>query len=228
MWINTMLYNINNDKDNIKFICSGLNKEVIVYDIDSKKSAVVTPDEIYEIYKFMPISYDDNFSTAEHYSNIGKAIAYARLKEIEVPDVKKGAEFKRLKIGDKYWRVSIVPPNGADATTETERGYGANRGHYNSNNYFHTQERAKEVANKINFLLKLERLHDIFCPNYVPDFENVDAKYMVSLDCKKRYIVSSCYGDETQSTVYFPTKEIAYNVCDILNEELNKNECERE
>ena len=34
------------------------------------------------------------------------------------------------------------------------------------NNCFKTEKRAKEVLDKIKFLLKLERLHDIYCPDY--------------------------------------------------------------
>ena len=43
---------------------------------------------------------------------------------------------------------------------------------FENNNYFLTKERAEEVADKIKFLLKLERLHDIYCPDYKPNWNN--------------------------------------------------------
>ena len=52
----------------------------------------------------------------------------------------------------------------------------------NSNNCFRTKERADEVAKKIRMLLKLERYHDMFCPDYVPDWKNNQRKYCIILN----------------------------------------------
>lgn len=93
---------------------------------------------------------------------------------------------------------------------------------YKNNCYFHTEERAQEVANKINLLLRLERLHDTFCPNYVPDWNDKDkVKYYVF---KNEFVSISIWDIGYVSTsdisdVYFPTEEIAKKVCDILNAE---------
>lgn len=98
---------------------------------------------------------------------------------------------------------------------------------FKGNNYFHTEERAQEVADKINLLLKLERLHDTFCPDYVPDWNDKDeVKYYVF---KNEFISISRWdigyvSSSDISDVYFPTEEIAQKVCDILNaEERNKD-----
>lgn len=97
------------------------------------------------------------------------------------------------------------------------------RARVDRNNCFKTEERAKEVIDKINFLLRLERLHDIYCPDYKPDW---DDKYT------KRYFIFEnnlgtqsiwAYGINTVTRnpheIYFPTEEIAQKVCDILNKE---------
>ena len=93
---------------------------------------------------------------------------------------------------------------------------------FKGNNYFHTEERAQEVADKINFLLKLERLHDIYCPDYVPDWKNQDEpKYFVCYDNQEKYYaISSCNVVGHKSDVFFATIEIARKVRDILNTEL--------
>lgn len=88
------------------------------------------------------------------------------------------------------------------------------------NNCFKTKERAEEVADKIKFLLKLERLHDIYCPNYKPNWDSLDKKYFVwySHDWH-RYICSECTRSESAQLTYFPTAAIVQKVCDILNKE---------
>ena len=93
---------------------------------------------------------------------------------------------------------------------------------FKGNNYFHTEERAQEVADKINLLLKLERLHDIYCPDYVPDWKNQDEpKYFVCYDNQEKYYaISSCNVVGHKSDVFFATIEIARKVRDILNTEL--------
>lgn len=93
---------------------------------------------------------------------------------------------------------------------------------FKGNNYFHTEQRAQEVVDKINLLLKLERLHDTFCPDYVPNWNDKDkVKYYVF---KNEFISISIWDIGYVSTsdisdVYFPTEEIAQKVCDILNAE---------
>ena len=94
-----------------------------------------------------------------------------------------------------------------------------------SNNCFPTKERAEEVAKKIRMLLKLERYHDMFCPDYVPDWSSDDAKFIVDYDegekqwgCDRIFLIR----DATQ--VYFDSKETAKKVCDLLNGEDEENE----
>lgn len=102
---------------------------------------------------------------------------------------------------------------------------------FKGNNYFHTEERAQEVADKINLLLKLERMYDTFCPDFVPDWNNYnERKFVVNVVYKgKGYsnkgelVASHTIGTKNFAEVYFPTLEIAQKVCDILNAERNED-----
>ncbi len=90
------------------------------------------------------------------------------------------------------------------------------------NNCFKTEKRAKEVLDKINALLKLERLHDTYCPDYKPDWVRADDKHYALYDKQNnKYVCASTIGWSEATTVFFPTEEIAQKVCDILNKELN-------
>ena len=94
---------------------------------------------------------------------------------------------------------------------------------YNHNNYFHTKKRAREVADKINLLLKLERLYDTFCPDYVPNWSDGCLKHSVYFNVARgRYACSWTTNSKDEVYVYFPTEEIAQKVCDILNAERNE------
>lgn len=94
---------------------------------------------------------------------------------------------------------------------------------YNENNYFHSAARAMEVLEKFKMLLKLERLHDIYCPDYVPDWNSGNWKYSVFYhNTVERYKVEGAATFEDKTKVYFPTEEIAQKICDILNAEQEK------
>ena len=130
-------------------------------------------------------------------------------------------KFERVEFGHNYYYVASYS-EGIKVCKESEDHTSTDNGFYDSNNYFYTKERAQEVADKINLLLKLERLHDTFCQDYVPDWNDKDkVKYYVF---KNKFISISRWDIGYVSTsdisdVYFPTEEIAKKVCDILNAE---------
>lgn len=131
-------------------------------------------------------------------------------------------KFERVKEGECYSRIAIESC-GVCAIKERDIGIGMDLRRFERNNYFHTHERAQEVVDKINFLLKLERLHDTFCPDYVPDWNDNEYKYFVFYDNRsKRYIVDVSGSREYKTDVLFATAEIAQKVCDILNTELEE------
>ena len=75
-------------------------------------------------------------------------------------------KFERVDRFESYWALTF----NACAYPSQRIDHGVrsvdDNDNFGSNNYFKTEERAQEVANKINFLLRLERLHDTFCPDY--------------------------------------------------------------
>lgn len=146
-----------------------------------------------------------------------------RIKQLEAVvgkiEVESEPKFKRVAQGEQYYHIEV----GLDACvcplSDIDIYY--NKMCYENNNYFHTEERAQEVADKIRFLLKLERLHDIYCPDYKPDWNSTEYKHSVYFDhSRRKYSWDSFAYSEYAGAVYFPTKEIAQKVCDILNKEL--------
>lgn len=135
------------------------------------------------------------------------------------------AKFERVPDGKPYYTLLAI--NGAFVDNRTEEGHWQiDDDRFNHNNYFKTPERTQEVADKINFLLKLERLHDTFCPDYVPNWNNSrESKFAVYYNCfRKRYDIQVYNDMRHEQQVYFPTEEIVKKVCDILNKERENNE----
>lgn len=97
---------------------------------------------------------------------------------------------------------------------------------YRIGNYFHTRERAEEVAEKIRMLLKLERLHDVLCPDHVPDWgHSYKEKYYVYYNYNHEVYMCDYARVYKHNDVYFPTEEVAQKVCDMLNAEMDDKKC---
>jgi len=137
-------------------------------------------------------------------------------------------KFERMHQTKSYWRLAFDNAFGCGAWVlkQVERGWYDfnNMTDFKGNNYFHTEKRAQEVADKINFLLKLERLHDIYCPDYVPDWNDFFAcKWYVWMNTDDRlYCCTRTASAKDPCGVYFHSEEIAQKVCDILNAELEE------
>lgn len=139
--------------------------------------------------------------------------------KIELAEQDDEPKFERREGKLYYW---VSTNNGkAERVASTDDAGRYDKPWYDNNNYFYTAERAQEVADKINFLLKLERYHDTFCPDYVPNFDDFSTfKHMIIYDhdiqmYRTMYYNSSEYGTQ----VYFPSEGIAQKVCNILNKE---------
>ena len=190
-------------KDKQAIAYSGCSDVVIVYDTTAVKSAIA------KCYPQDTFDYDT-----------GVAIAYARLKGIEIPKVEEEPEFKRVGNGQEYYCIGKFNTARFGAVYTLETDHFLDKASFENNNYFHTRKRAEEVADKINLLLKLERLHDTYCPDYVPDWQDNARKYYVFYGTKdSTYYVGGCLTVDRKPCVYFPTTEIAQKVCDILNGE---------
>ena len=131
-------------------------------------------------------------------------------------------KFERVEFGERYYGVCVN--SEVDSRIYNEVGNMRDGAHFRNNNYFHTKERAEEIVDKINLLLKLERLHDTFCPNYMPDFNDEDAtKWYLFVSVRdKKWHWEICHACVNDMLVYFSSAEIAQKVCDILNAELKE------
>lgn len=127
---------------------------------------------------------------------------------------------------EKYYFVDFYT-RGCNLNVKPDVYVGAlaDRARVDQNNCFKTEERAEEILNKIKFLLKLERLHDIYCPDYKPNWNRESLKYYVAYDTSKEKWYSCCIRVmEDAVQVYFPAQDIAQKVCDILNREEQNSE----
>lgn len=200
-WVKKTYRDFQKDKQAIAY--SGCSDVVIVYDTTAVKSAIA------KCYPQDTFDYDT-----------GVAIAYARLKGIEIPKVEEEPEFKRVGNGQEYYCIGKFNTARFGAVYTLETDHFLDKASFENNNYFHTRKRAEEVADKINLLLKLERLHDTYCPDYVSDWQDNARKYYVFYGTKdSTYYVGGCLAVDRKPCVYFPTTEIAQKVCDILNGE---------
>lgn len=92
---------------------------------------------------------------------------------------------------------------------------------YSYGNCFKTQQRAEQVSEKFRMLLKLEQYHDMFCPDYVPDWDNyLDKKFYVCYDHRdKSWKYDYSFNRASYSQVYFDSFETVQKVCELLNTE---------
>ena len=91
-------------------------------------------------------------------------------------------------------------------------------------NYFRTKERAEQAAKKMRLLLRLEQLHDMLCPDYVPDWENYGQKFLVYFNhAENRWHIGASNAFELRCATYFDTEENAEKAAEILNKELEES-----
>ena len=93
--------------------------------------------------------------------------------------------------------------------------------YYDNWNYFLSEVNASNFLNTLNELKKLQHYHDIYCPEYVPDWNNKNKEkwYIIFDESPKKY----CYGyvlSFHKTTIYFDSKETVKKICDELNKNL--------
>lgn len=92
-------------------------------------------------------------------------------------------------------------------------------------NCFPTEARAEQVAEKMRLLLRLEQLHDMLCPDYVPDWSNEEEhKFYLFYDRKTgnwKYTYWSAFDFRVGE--YFDTEKNAEKAAEILNKELEES-----
>lgn len=119
--------------------------------------------------------------------------------------------------GEKYFTIE----NGVDAVQYIYFGDDIDESNIPSGNCFPTRERAEQVANKMRLLLRLEQLHDMICPDYVPDWEDSEAKFYVYFShIQNNWSVSCSTAWWYPCMVVFDTEKNAQKAAEILNKEL--------
>lgn len=154
-----------------------------------------------------------------------KAEFLEKLEELqkEAEAQKKQEEFEPWKpqAGEKYFLV------GNDFLSHSFCNLNDEVDSYNFEigNCFPTEKRTEKVAEKMRLLLRLEQLHDMICPDYVPDYEDDDVKSHVYFDHSlDRYDISYSTRQENPCMVAFDTKKNALKAAEILNKELEESE----
>ena len=129
------------------------------------------------------------------------------------------SKFEIVK-GEEYYYIDFLS-SGLNMVVQKDQYLGGfEKARVDQNNCFKTKERAKEVFDKIKLLLELERFKSIYCPNDFPDWENLEKHYykVYFNHCKRKWENTFDFSNEDMTAVYFPTKEIAQKVCEVLNE----------
>ena len=142
-----------------------------------------------------------------------------KIKKLEAE--KEEPAFERVEEGKKYYAVAFESYEGFFIKEYIEENMRFDKTMFKNNNYFLARERAEEVADKINFLLKLERLHDIYCPDYKPDWnDDATTKWYVVFNSDQKVYTSYWTNFIDDKRSHFDSEETAEKVCEILNKEL--------
>ncbi len=139
----------------------------------------------------------------------------------KLEELKKEAEMQKKqeewKFGEKYFYISQSGRVICEMFTEHRTDIARK----NFGNFFRTRERAEQVAEKMRLLLRLEQLHDMLCPDYVPDYKGDETKYHLYFShVQGKYEVSCSTSWENPCMVVFDTEKNAQKAAEILNKEL--------
>lgn len=125
------------------------------------------------------------------------------------------------EIGDSYFYIS----SNFEAMNKVRRTTSFETDRISNGNCFRTKKRAEQAAKKMRLLLQLEQLHDMLCPDYVPDWKDDRLKFYVYFDHEQGSlnITASSFCDAL-SLVTFETRENAEKAAEILNKEIKNYE----
>ena len=142
-------------------------------------------------------------------------------KEAEAQKKQKELEPWKPVLGEDYFFINEGFATGRFVYNDDCEDYEVIK----AGNCFSTEERAEQVAKKMRLLLRLEQLHDLLCPDYVPDYEDDDeVKSHVYFDHSlDRYDISYSTRRENPCMVAFDTKKNALKAAEILNKELEES-----
>lgn len=121
--------------------------------------------------------------------------------------------------GKEYFAIE----NGGDVVRYIYIGDDIDESCILSSNYFPTKARAEQVAEKMRQLLRLEQLHDMLCPAYVPDWEDSEAKFYVYFShIQNNWRVGCSTAWEYPCMAIFDVEKNAQKAAEILNKEMGE------
>ena len=149
-----------------------------------------------------------------------KAEFLGKLEALE-KEAKMQKKQEEPKLGEKYFYISQF----GRAILDTFTQHPTDIARKNLGNFFPTEERAEQVAEKMRLLLRLEQLHDMLCPDYEPDFGSGEATYCLYYDYSSSHWAAEGWYDCNcrVNGPYFDTLENAEKAAEILNKELEES-----
>ena len=144
--------------------------------------------------------------------------------------LEKEAEMQKKQEEPKPWKPEreekyFTIENRFDVVQYTYCEDGIDESNIQFGNCFRTKERAEQVAEKMRLLLRLEQLHDMLCPDYVPDWGNYGQKFLVYFNhAENRWHIGASNAFELRCATYFDTEENAEKAEEILNKEMEDSE----
>lgn len=127
---------------------------------------------------------------------------------------------KLLQVNDLLKEISAMLFRSGDLIARVEKAL----------NLDETENHTTPLEDKIEFLTELQKYHDMYCPDYEPDWNNLSvSKYFVCREYMEntleitfsRFAYGARKGIENVETIYFPTEEIAQKDADLLNKKYN-------
>ena len=142
----------------------------------------------------------------------------------KLEELKKEAEMQKKqeepKLGEKYFYISQFGRAILDTFTQHPTDFARK----NLGNFFSTEARAEQVAEKIRLLLRLEQLHDMLCPDYEPDWNSKEEKLCLFYNRWAGYWQGKkVWAFEEYPTAYFDTEENLIKAMEILEKELEES-----
>lgn len=140
---------------------------------------------------------------------------------IQMRDEESLSESDRVKYGEGFYYILFYPNISVAEARDYREPFDNNC--YNSNNYFFTEARAEQAAERIKLLLKLEKVHSDLCPGFKPNWEDLELlKYYVYYDhVNRKFKYAVRKGDDCGdifNAVCFPDLVTASLACDLLND----------
>ena len=147
------------------------------------------------------------------------------IEKLEVQIEELRAEVKRLKNEEAFKRTEhyyFLNIDGDGDFYIDEDNDGITTDYYDNWNYYLSEESSERFLSAVEELKVLQHYHEIYCPNYIPNWNDEDeVKWYVFFNkALDRYQYSYDTYDFRLNEIYFDSEETVRKVCDRLNENL--------